>query len=99
MSRSKRINESQLPTLRLVSDTASEISRVLSPYGPVRVGLTTTQATQKAQLMASLSSLEKQVATLESKVCELYATLVFDMERLVELLRSTIDTDITDDVI
>ena len=84
--------------LTLVSDTdiAIEKSSAYWNFGPVRAGLITTPATQRARLMESLSSLEKEVATLESKLCEVYGTLVVDIERLVKLLRSTLDTDTTD---
>ena len=88
------------PKLTLVSDTdtAIEKSSAYWNYGPVRAGLITTQATQRARLMESLNYLEKEVATLESKLCEVYGTLVVDIERLVRLLRSTLDTSTTDPV-
>ena len=86
------------PKLTLVSDldTAIEKSSAYWNYGPVRAGLTNTQAIQRARLMESLNYLEKEVATLESKLCEVYGTLVVDIERLVKLLRSTLDTDTTE---
>ena len=86
------------PKLTLVSDTdtAIEKSSAYWNYGPVRAGLTNTQAIQRARLTESLNYLEKEVATLESKLCEAYATLAIDIERLVKLLRSTLGTDTTD---
>jgi len=57
--------------LRLVtsehSDTTSNSKRALSPYGPVRAGLTTSQTTNDQALTELLSSLERKVATLVSK--------------------------------
>jgi arsenate reductase-like glutaredoxin family protein len=50
-------------------------SNVLSPYGPVRAGLTTWQTTQDQQLTELLSSLESEVATLVSKSCTVLDTL------------------------
>ena len=85
------------PKLTLVSDTdtAIEKSSAYWNYGPVRAGLTNTQAIQRARLTESLNYLEKEVATLESKFYEAYAILAIDIERLVKVLRSTLDTDIT----
>lgn len=65
--------------LRLVtstpSDTTTNRESVLSPYGPVRAGLTTSQTTQDQQLMELLNSLENVVANLNSKSSALYDTL------------------------
>ncbi len=57
------------------SDTMIVKSNVLSPYGPVRAGLTTWQTTQDQQLTELLSSLESEVATLVSKSCTVLDTL------------------------
>jgi hypothetical protein len=57
------------------SVTTTVRSNVLSPYGPVRAGLTTWQTTQDQQLTELLSSLESEVATLVSKSCTVLDTL------------------------
>ncbi len=56
------------------SVTTTVRSNVLSPYGPVRAGLTTWQTTQDRQLTELLSSLESEVATLVSKSCTVLDT-------------------------
>jgi len=57
--------------LQLVTHTHSVTVRskspALSPYGPVRAGLTTLQITNDQQLTELLNCLEKTVATLVSK--------------------------------
>jgi hypothetical protein len=57
------------------SVTTTVRSNVLSPYGPVRAGLTTWQTTQDRQLTELLNSLEREVATLVSKSCTVLDTL------------------------
>ncbi len=57
------------------SDTTIVRSNALSPYGPVRAGLTTLQTTQDQQLTELLNSLEREVATLVSKSCTVLDTL------------------------
>ena len=57
------------------SVTTTVRSNVLSPYGPVRAGLTTWQTTQDQQLTELLSSLEREVASLVSKSSTLCDTL------------------------
>jgi hypothetical protein len=56
------------------SDTTIVRSNVLSPYGPVRAGLTTWQTTNDPVLTELLSSLEREVATLVSKSCTVLDT-------------------------
>ena len=75
----------QSPTggLRLVGK--DESGPVLTNFGPVRAGLTTTHRTQSHQLSELLSSLEREVENLNSKYCEAYVTLVSVMEHLVKL--------------
>lgn len=74
---------SDMPGLRLVGGTKSGDASKL--YGPVRAGLTTSQATLNQQLTESLNSLEKKVATLESRFSEVCATLTIVTAHLVEL--------------
>ena len=59
------------------SVTTTVRSNVLSPYGPVRAGLTTWQPTNDQVLEELLSSLEKEVANLLSKsstLCDMLST-------------------------
>jgi hypothetical protein len=65
-------------------------------FGPVRAGLTTSQATSKeAQLSELLSSLEREVENLRSKYCEAYVILISVMEHLVKLNALLLNTDTT----
>jgi len=57
------------------SDTVRGSEPVLSPYGPVRAGLTTTQTTQDQQLSELLNSLENVVENLNYKSFTAYDTL------------------------
>ena len=57
------------------SDTVSERSTALSPFGPVRAGLTTSQITSDLVLTAWLNCLEKKVAELISKSSTVLDTL------------------------
>jgi len=57
------------------SVTTTVRSNVLSPYGPVRAGLTTWQTTNDPVLTELLSSLEREVASLVSKSSTLCDTL------------------------
>jgi len=57
------------------SVTTTVRSNALSPYGPVRAGLTTWQTTNDPVLTELLSSLESEVATLVSKSCTVLDTL------------------------
>ena len=74
---------SNMPGLRLVGEGESGDASKL--FGPVRVGLTTSQTTQSQQLMESLNYLEREVATLESRFSEVCATLAIVTARLAEL--------------
>ena len=78
-------------------DTARKRESALSPYGPVKAGLTTSQTTQDQQLMELLNSLESAVASLVSKSCTVLDTLTTaTKEMLAEPLPSTIDAAGTD---
>ena len=78
--------QSNTPGLRLVGE--EESGSVLSPYGPVKAGLTTSHRTQLAQLSVLLSFCEKEVESLHSKYCEAYVTLIDVMEHLARLTSS-----------
>jgi hypothetical protein len=74
------------------SVTIKTKSDVLSPYGPVRAGLTTSQTTQEARLTELLNSLENVVDNLNYKSFTAYDTLVTAMEG-VRVALSVIATD------
>jgi len=57
------------------SDTPSVKENALSPYGPVRAGLTTSQTTPNQQLSELLNSLESVVENLNYKSFTVYDTL------------------------
>jgi hypothetical protein len=87
-----------------LSDIQEEKLRALSPYGPVKAGLTTWQGQRtigeedEAQLTELLNSLENVVESLNYKSFTVYDTLNTAMEDLrAVLLPSTNDTDGTND--
>ena len=68
------------------SDTTIVRSNAPSPYGPVRVGLTTSQTTNDPVLMELLSSLEREVANLLSKsstLCDMLSTVTAEVSAAV----------------
>ena len=71
------------------SDIVSVKSDVLSPYGPVRAGLTTSQTTQSQQLLELLSSLESVVESLNYKSFTVYDTLNTAIEAVRAVLLPT----------
>ena len=79
--------------LRLVTSTHSVTttvkSNVLSPFGPVRAGLTTLQTTSDQQLTELLSSLEREVATLVSKSYTALDTWSTATQRVSAVLKTT----------
>jgi len=88
--------------LQLVSSTPSvttnDKSDALSPYGPVRAGLTTSQTTSDQQLTELLNSLENVVANLNYKSFEVYDMLNTAIETIsVALSGGTTDTVGTDE--
>jgi hypothetical protein len=84
--------QSNTPGLRLVGE--DESGSALSPYGPMRAGLTTSHRTQLLVLSELLNSLEREVEILHSKYCEAYVILIDVMERLAKLTSSLSPTDI-----
>jgi len=76
------------------SDTPSVKENALSPYGPVRAGLTTSQTTPNQQLSELLNSLESVVESLNYKSFTVYDTLTIAIEGVRAALSSTaIDED------
>jgi hypothetical protein len=77
-----RTEESQ-ENIVVLSDIRERKLRALSPYGPVKAGLTTWPRTSKeAQLMELLNSLEREVESLNCKSFTAYATLMLATENL-----------------
>jgi hypothetical protein len=84
-----RINESPDNIVSL-SDIRTSKQRALSPYGPVRVGLTTSLRTDKdPQLTELLNSLERKVESLNYKSFTVYDTLVIAIEAMRVALSDT----------
>jgi len=74
------------------SDTTTVRSNALSPFGPVRAGLTTWQPTNDPVLEVLLNSLEREVASLVSKsstLCDTLSTVTAEVSAVV----SSIATD------
>ena len=80
--------------LRLVTSvpsvTISNKESVLSPYGPVRAGLTTSPITQDQRLSELLSSLESVVENLNYKSFTLYDMLNTAIEEISAVLSNTL---------
>ena len=84
--------------LTLVSDSGGVVNSgsVLTPFGPLRAGILTSQRTQLRALEESLKCLERQVSTLESKYLEVCDTLIDVTQALARLTHFTCDTTSTD---
>jgi len=79
------------------SVTTKTRSDALSPYGPVRAGLTTSQTTHEVRLTELLNSLESVVDNLNYKSFTVYDTLNTAMENLrVALSNIATEEDGTD---
>ena len=90
------IESSHKITLRLVSGGKAESGRALSPFGPVRAGLTTTQRTSEAQaLTVLLNCLERKIAEANTKSLEVLNTFLSDTTHLVEPTDFISDTTTT----
>jgi len=93
-----RTNESHTSLVKL-SVIREKKRRALSPYGPVRAGLTTSQTTLDQQLTELLNSLESVVESLNYKSLEVYDTLNIATENLrVALSNIATDVDGTDKI-
>lgn len=85
------------PSVTLTSYTGGgESSKpVLSPFGPVRAGMTTRQTTPDLVLTELLSYLEKESKTLESKLSVALNILSTDIQpRVTRLASTTVSTGI-----
>ena len=83
------------PSVTLTSYTGGrEGSKpVLSPFGPVRAGLTTRRTIPDLVLTELLSYLEKESKILESKLSVVSSTLLTDIApRVTRLTRTTVRT-------
>lgn len=84
-----KTEDSQRDIVKL-SDIRERKLRALSPYGPVKAGLTTWPRTSKeVQLMELLNSLEREVESLNCKSFTAYATLMLATENLRAVLYDT----------
>jgi len=83
-----RTNESPSNIVAL-SDIRASRQRALSPYGPVKAGLTTLQTTQDQRLTELLNSLEREVENLNYKSFTVYDTLVIAIEAMRVALSNT----------
>ena len=93
------IERSQRSTLRLVGTGEEESGSALSPFGPVRAGLTTMPRTGKeVPLMVLLNSLERQIAELNTKSYEALSILKFATNHRAEPTTSSLKITITDSI-
>ena len=90
------IESSQRTTLRLVGTGEEESGFALSPFGPVRAGLTTTQRTNKeVPLMVLLNSLERQITEANTKSSEVLNIFLHGTTHLVEPISFSSNTTTT----
>jgi len=87
-----RTNESHENIVEL-SDIREGKLRALSPYGPVKVGLTTLPTTNEVRLMELLNSLESVVHDLNYKSFTAYDTL----NTAIQGVRAALSDIATDD--
>jgi hypothetical protein len=93
------IKSSQRTTLRLVLAGVGESGSASSPFGPVRAGLITTQRTSEDQVLTELlNSLEREIAELSIKSCEVLNIFLSDTKHLVRHTSSFLKTDTTDSI-
>jgi len=75
------------------SVTARDRLRALSPYGPVKAGLTIWQTTSDQQLTELLNSLERKIADLNTKSFTVLDTLTTVTQRIEVVLHSDTPID------
>ena len=86
-------------TLRLVGTGEAENGPALSPFGPVRAGLITMQRTKEDQALTELlNSLEREIAELSIKSCEVLNIFLRDTKHLAEHTSSFSSVTITDNI-
>jgi hypothetical protein len=91
------IESSQRTTLRLVGTGEGESGSALSPFGPVRAGLITTQRTKEDQVLTELlNSLERKITELNFKSYEALNILMLAMAPLAKHTSSFSETITTD---
>jgi hypothetical protein len=89
---------SQRTTLRLVSGGVGESGSASSPFGPLKVGLIISQRTNEDQVLTELlNSLERQIADLSIRSCEVLNIFLSDTKHLVRHTSSFSRTDITNE--
>ena len=92
------IESSQRTTLRLVGTGEVESGSVLSPFGPVRAGLITTQRTGKeVPLTELLSSLERKITEVNIKSYEVLNTLTLATALLARHTTSSLNETTTNE--
>jgi hypothetical protein len=90
----------QKSTLRLVLGGKEESGNALSPFGPVRAGLTTSQRTNKdLALLVLLSSLERKIEDLNTKSLEVLNTFLTDTDHPVRHISFSSTATITRNVV
>ena len=93
------IERSQRTTLRLVSAGVGESGSASSPFGPVRAGLITTQRTSEDQVLTELlNSLEREIAELSIRSCEVLNIFLSGTNPPVKHTSSFSNTDTTDSI-
>jgi hypothetical protein len=89
---------SQKTTLRLVLGGKEESGNALSPFGPVKAGLTTSQRTNKdLALLVLLSSLERKIEDLNTKSLEVLNTFLTDTDHPVKHISFSSTATITNE--
>ena len=89
------IESSQRTTLRLVGTGEEESGSALSPFGPVRAGLITTQRTNEDQALTELLNyLERKITEANIKSYTVLNTYLSDTEHPVRHTSSFSNTDI-----
>jgi hypothetical protein len=89
---------SQKTTLRLVLGGKEESGNALSPFGPVRAALTTSQRTNKdLALLVLLSSLERKIEDLNTKSLEVLNTFLTDTDHPVRHISFSSTATITNE--
>ena len=89
-----QIKSSHKTTLRLVLGGKEKSGSAYTPFGPLKVGLITTQSTNKGQVLTELlNSLERKIAELNTKSSEVLNTYRNDTELPAKHSTSTLETD------